>query len=41
MKKFPTYKICTCPRCRVKSCQIIFDYKYGIYKCTKCGNIHI
>lgn len=36
-----TVKICKCPRCQLTANQILFDYVYGIYKCSKCGNIHI
>lgn len=40
MKRFPSVKVCKCPRCQLTTKQILFDYNYGIYKCSKCGNIH-
>lgn len=41
MKKIKIIKVCKCPRCQFTTKQILFDYTYGIYKCTKCGNLHI
>ena len=41
MKKFPSSKLCTCPRCRILSRQVIFDYKYGIYIPTNDKNVDV
>lgn len=34
-------KISKCPRCNFRVKQTLFDYINSIYKCTKCGNIHV
>lgn len=43
MKKiiYPITKIMTCPRCKRICKHILYDYKYTIYKCKNCGNLHI
>lgn len=41
MKKYAKLKLGKCPRCKYTVRQILFDYSYSIYKCTKCGNIHV
>ena len=38
--KYTKIKMCECPRCKCTTKQILFDYKYMIYKCSKCNNIH-
>lgn len=35
-----TKTIIKCPKCGAKSNQVVFDYKYGIYKCTKCCKVY-
>lgn len=41
MSKFSGFKLYTCPKCKFYSKHTIFNYTYGIYKCTKCNNIHV
>lgn len=41
LKRYDATKTMTCPRCRLTSKHILFDYKYAIYKCGKCGNAHV
>lgn len=38
---YPSTKVIKCPRCRQTVKHTLFDYKYAIYKCTQCGNIHV
>lgn len=40
-KKYNTTKVMKCPRCRITSKHTLVDFKYAIYKCTQCGNIHV
>lgn len=39
--KYLSLKLGTCPKCHYVVGQSLFDYKYLIYKCTKCNNIHV
>lgn len=41
LKMYTATKTMLCPRCRLTSKHTLFDFKYAIYKCTKCGNIHV
>ena len=38
---YSAVKVMKCPRCRQVTKHKLYDYKYLIYKCTQCNNIHI
>lgn len=40
-KGYQATKTMKCLRCRLVSKHKLVDYKYAIYKCEKCGNIHV
>lgn len=40
-KKYAATKTCQCPRCRIISKHTLVDFNYAIYKCEKCGNVHV
>lgn len=40
-KKYAATKTIRCPRCRLISKHKLVDYNYAIYKCEKCGNVHV
>lgn len=39
--KFISTKMANCPKCKQYVKQVLFDYVNGIYRCTKCNNLHI
>ena len=38
--RYTRITICKCPKCQYIAKQVLFNYRYNIYKCSKCNNIY-